>query len=713
MIEAILMLGGLGIVVGSGLALASKVFYVYVDPKVLEVESVLPGANCGGCGLPGCGANAEAIVAGKASPNSCVAAGPEVAEAIAAALGVTIEAKEPDVARPGCYFGVGDADVKFIYDGVSDCRAAAALSGGMKVCNIGCLGLGSCVQACPFDALSMGPDGLPVVDEVKCTGCGTCERVCPKHIITLSSVTRRILREYTVDQCTTPCQRRCPAGIDIREYIREISRGDYIRSVQVIKERNPFPTVIGRICPRPCEEDCRRGMVDEPVAINYLKRFVADFEREGGERILPYKAPATGRKVAVVGGGVQGLSVAFFSARLGHGAVVYEATDRLGGLLRTAIARERLPGEILDWDIDGILEMGVEARTGQTLGVDFTMASLLAEGHEAVFLASGGWDSRLTRMSGDEIQETIPGTYLLIDLIKSDSARHNRLDIHTNVVIDGGGKLGLQAARICADLGSQGVTVLFREGEDALIDTDEAREMVADLEADGVRIIHGADVTAFYGEGDRLTTVEYLDIGSGEHRAVPAENLFIAAGRLPELIFVEDKPEDTPGDEGAEAAESVAAAAEAPLRWKAIAPYKPPELADAEGLLSEGNALTDFSAAIRAIGAGRRAAASVHELMYGISLALPDTVVRSEKVLQDVDHVERVETDPRRIMPLCTRPDCREVELGFDEATAQAEANRCLQCGLVCYERSETAPADGATGHTLENTAGLRTSSAA
>ncbi|MDL2321938.1 4Fe-4S binding protein, partial [Desulfosarcina sp. OttesenSCG-928-B08] len=224
---AIILMGILGLVVGIGLAAASKIFYVYVDPKIEAVEGALPGANCGGCGLPGCSANAEAIVAGKASPNSCVAAGDDVAQIIAGILGVSVEAKEPDIALPGCTYGVKDADVKYQYDGLKDCRAAALLSGGMKVCHIGCLGLGTCAAACPFGAIVMGPKGLPVVNDVKCTGCGTCERVCPKHIITLSSVTRRILKEYTDEDCTTPCQRACPAGINISRYIEQINAHDY------------------------------------------------------------------------------------------------------------------------------------------------------------------------------------------------------------------------------------------------------------------------------------------------------------------------------------------------------------------------------------------------------------------------------------------------------------------------------------------------------
>ena len=481
MTEALIMMGGLGLAVGLVLAVAAKVFYVYVDPQIEAVASALPGANCGGCGLPGCAANAEAIVAGKSAPNSCVAAGPEVAEAIADLLGVAVKDVEPDIARPGCYFGVGKADTRFVYHGLADCRAAAMLSGGMKVCTIGCIGLGTCASACPFNAIHMGPEGLPVVDPQRCTGCGVCERVCPKHIITLSSVTRRIMREYTVEECTTPCQRACPAGIDIREYVRQIALGDYRRAVQVIKERNPFPAVIGRICPRPCETECRRQLVDEPVAINYLKRFAADFEKLSGDRVQPYKAPASGRRVAVVGGGMEGLSTAFFSARLGHSVAVLEATPKLGGMLRNAIARERLPEEVLEWDIQGILDMGVTAETEKTLGKDFTVDSLLEGGYQAVFLAAGGWDSRLARGMAATVESVIPGTFLLVDLLRAGAGLPVSLPPDSEVVIYGGGKLALDAAKRCRDLGARAVTILFRESRDKSPLTD------ADVAAGGLR----------------------------------------------------------------------------------------------------------------------------------------------------------------------------------------------------------------------------------
>ena len=682
-LPALALLGGLGITVGIVLAAASKIFYVYVDPKILAVEDILPGANCGGCGLPGCSANAEAIVAGRAAPNSCVAAGPDVAESIAAVLGVTVEAKEPDIAAPGCYYGVQDADTRYRYDGLNDCRAAALLGGGMKVCTIGCLGLGTCARACPFNAITMGPEGLPVVDEVKCTGCGTCERVCPKTIINLTSVTRRILKEYLNDECTTPCQRACPAGINIREYLRLAAAGDYRGSVQVIKERNPFPTVIGRICPRPCEDHCRRQYVDEPVAINYVKRFVADVEQESGERIQPFKAPETGRRIAVVGGGVEGLSTAFFSARLGHSPVVYEATSEMGGLLRSAIARERLPRDILDWDIEGILEMGVDARLNQAMGRDFTVAELLKEGFEAVFLASGGWDSRLARSGAGGLETTFPGGYLMIDFIRAGRKDEDGLRVSANAVVYGGGRLVVEAAEVCKRRGAAQVTVLLRESrEEAPLTADD----LAALDKLQAAVVFKAAIARLDGEEDRLGEVVWIDLETRESTAIPAETVIMAAGRFPELIFAPRPPEAEP-----EAGEADTAG---PVVWSAFPPYKKPDAVSEIGLFSSGDVLTDYSGAIRAIGAGRRAAASIHQHLYGIAPGVSEKVCTPDDLIQNVNEVHEVASTTRHIMPVASpreRDRGAELEKGFTEEETRAEASRCLQCGLICYEHTEKA----------------------
>ncbi len=689
MLESVFLMGGLGLLIGGVLAFASKIFYVYVDPLVAAIDDVLPGANCGGCGYPGCTPNAQAIANGKSSPDSCVAAGPDVAIAIAGLMGVVIGDKEPEVAKSGCYYGTKDADIKYLYEGINDCRAAAMVFGGMKECNIGCLGLGTCVAACPFGALSMGEDGLPVVDEEKCTACGTCEKVCPKHIIRLTSASRRIMREYTEDKCVTPCQRACPTGIDIREYLARIREGDNAGAVQVIKERNPFPTVIGRICPAPCESECRRQLVDESVGINNLKRFVCDIEMDLGERVQPYKAPATGRRVAILGGGVEGLSAAFFTARLGHSPTIFEASSTLGGLLRIAISDERLPQHVLDWDIDGILEMGVKVKTGKKVGRDVTIASLLNKGYEAVFSSTGGWDSRLSKGEISTVSSVFPGGYLMIDLLRNEVQKSQRIPCDGDVVIVGGGIMAPRAVKVCHEQGAESITVVVRHDEKA---SGFNAGDLADMESHGATIVYASGVTRLEGTGQMLQSVEITDLGTGEKSLINANTLILSSGRFPELIFTAvnvpevdpEAPEDTP-----------ALRLDDEVQWQGVEKYKEPADNQELGLLSDADELSGYSAAVAAINAGRRAAASLHSVMYGIPVLNGKyNPVTRKSLLQGVTRVEGVQIIPRNIMPVNdaeTRAVKTELAAGYTPEMALAEAQRCLKCGLLCYERTQAA----------------------
>lgn len=224
MLQAALSLGAAGLLIGALLAVAAQKFKVETDEKVADILAVLPGANCGGCGYPGCAALAEAIARGDAKVNACTVGGAPCAQKIAEIMGVEEEAvSEPVVAVVYCQGGNDKAVISAQYDGIEDCAALNAL-GGVKDCPFGCLGLGSCVKACLFDAIHMGEDGLPVVDKDKCTGCGACVMACPRDIIDLVPKTKEVhilcrsydkgpaVRKYCKVGCIacTICVKACP-----------------------------------------------------------------------------------------------------------------------------------------------------------------------------------------------------------------------------------------------------------------------------------------------------------------------------------------------------------------------------------------------------------------------------------------------------------------------------------------------------------------------
>jgi NADPH-dependent glutamate synthase beta subunit-like oxidoreductase len=362
---------------------------------------------------------------------------------------------------------------------------------------------------------------------------------------------------------------------------------------------------------------------------------------------------------------------------------LYEATAKLGGLLRSAIAAERLPEAILDWDIAGILAMGVTAETDQVMGKDFTLASLLQQGFEAVFLAAGGWDSRLARGAVGDVEAPIPGVYLMVDFLRFAAEPTGKMSVQSEVAIFGGGKLALRAAKFSRRLGAAKITVLLRETwEDSPVTDAE----VENLAIEGLTIVYSAGISRLQGEAQGLTELEYVDTKTQSKTTLPVQTLILAAGRFPELIFGELKPAESEGG----------VTSEHSLRWQAIPPYKQPAFREEVGLFAQGDVLADYTAAIKAIGAGRRAAASIQQIMSGIEPSLTEHVISPKSILQDVDHVENVAVSQRQIMPICSGRElaaCGEIERGFSAETAQIEASRCLQCGLICYEQSqETLP---------------------
>ncbi len=230
------------------------------------------------------------VVAGKAAPDLCVAGGTEIAKAIANVMGMSVEFCEPKVADIICTGG-DRADKIYAYEGVQDCRAEAMLYCGDKSCGLGCIGMGTCVRACPFDALHLDEHNLPVVNKALCRSCGKCAEICPTGAIRISGLSASLLHVNKLRDCLAPCMQKCPVQIDVRTFIHQLTKGCFADALLTIKNRNPMPLIVGRICPHPCEQICRRNILDEGVAISTLQRFVADWEMQSGKRVpLPLQS---------------------------------------------------------------------------------------------------------------------------------------------------------------------------------------------------------------------------------------------------------------------------------------------------------------------------------------------------------------------------------------------------------------------------------------
>lgn len=684
---------GLGALCGGALSAASKIFYVYEDPRIAVVEGLTAGANCGGCGYAGCAAAAVAVVAGEARPSVCIVAGPEAAANIAAVMGMDPGTAETLISYNTCTGG-DRADNKYHYMGIKSCQALATLSGGQRVCPVGCLGLGDCVRACAFDALKIGPHGYPVVNEMKCVGCGACEKVCPKDIMEIKTMSQKLLHLNQYNDRIAPCQQTCPAEIDIPKYIYQTKIGDYEGAVNTIRERNPLLLACGRVCPHPCENKCRRGIEDEPVSINQLKRFVADYEMNSGKRLPISCAPSTGKKVAVIGGGPAGLSNAFFLRRLGHEVTIFDAMPKLGGMIRYGIPEYRLPKEVLAWEIQGILDLGVEHKPNMILGKDFDIGSLMAAGFDAVFIGIGAWKDYSLGVEGENLEGCYTGINFLTNfaLWQQEKPHDKRPFVGKKCVVIGGGNTAIDCVRTLIRLGADEVSIVYRRTR---------KEMPANMveieaaEHEGVNFTFLAAPTRVIGnEEGNVVGLEYLKMelgepdASGRRRPVPIKGsetvmdidmLITAIGQGPDVFFKE---------ESKRLSEDLKV-----TRWNTIDSANPIALQSSiPYIFTGGDAATGADLVVSAIGAGRRAARSIHMYLTGQDLTPPAKTLFKDNIpvsiFESVPGLTKLSRTKMPELPVDERiKSFVEADLVISEEDARHESNRCLQCCLICYNK--------------------------
>ena len=281
-----------------------------------------------------------------------------------------------------------------------------------------------------------------------------------------------LLSNHTGD-CRPPCVIACPAHTDCQGYVGLIANGEFEEANELVKDKIPLPLSLGRVCPHPCEEECRRGLIDEPISIQQLKRFAADFDVEG-DKFIPECEEDTGKSVAIIGGGPMGLSAAYFLRRMGHDVTIYESMPYCGGMLRYGIPEYRLPKEVLDEEIDTIEQMGVDIITNTKVGVDIPFETIRSD-FDAVLLGIGAWVSTGVGCKGEDAEGVIGG----IDFLRK-VVRNEPIKLGDRVAIVGGGNTAMDACRTAVRLGAKEVYNIYRRTKDEMpadmIEIEEAEE---------------------------------------------------------------------------------------------------------------------------------------------------------------------------------------------------------------------------------------------
>ncbi|MEW6111601.1 MAG: NADH-quinone oxidoreductase subunit NuoF [Thermodesulfobacteriota bacterium] len=527
-----------------------------------------------------------------------------------------------------------------------------------------------------------------IAQQVKKTSLCGLGQTCPNPVLSTLRHFREEYEAHVVDKrcpagvceslVLSPCQHACPAGIDVPAYVAFIAQGDYAKAVDVIRERNPFPAICGRICHHPCEGKCRRGEVDDPISIRYLKRFAADWAYEM-EKTPGEPFPATRKeKVAIVGAGPAGLSCAYFLAKMGYKTTVFEALPRGGGMLAVGVPEFRLPLAVLEREIGYIESKGVEILYDSPIDEHHTVENLKAEGYAAVFIAAGAHKSQQLGIPGEEI--ALDGLMYGLHFLR-DVKTGQPVTLRGRVLIIGGGNTAIDAARSALRKGARHVTVMYRRSREEMpVSTLEFLE----AEEEGVEFHFLVSPTRLEADNGKVKGVTFIrmQLGepdqSGRRQPVPidgseffleADMVIPSVGQAPDLSFL-------PPDSGLERA-----------KWGALRVDPRTLCTNVPWIFAGGDFVTGASMVIYAIATGRRAALSIDRYVRGIKAPLmimdekyPLLPLPPEKP-EALDQIKaRMDMPRKRVEERIG--GFEEFETGFSEEMACQEAGRCLRCDL-------------------------------
>lgn len=536
-----------------------------------------------------------------------------------------------------------------------------------------CVACGQCVENCPTNALKLGRrlcarEPLPV----------RAERTARDHVWREKDWNKdyRENREDVAEEGTSPCKTACPAHIAVQGYIKLAAQGRYREALELIKKENPFPAVCGRICPHGCESECTRGDIDEPIAIDEIKKFIADRELDSAVRYIPPMRYHLGNKVAIVGAGPAGLSCAYYLAIDGYHVTVFEKQKKLGGMLALGIPSFRLEKDVLNAEIDVLRQMGVEFKTGLEVGRDVTLDELRRQGYEAFYLAIGAQGGRRLGIDGEDAQGVISG----VDFLREVNLGH-AVKLSGKVVVIGGGNVAIDVARTAVREDAESVALYCLESREEMPALDEEIE---EAERDSVAFHNGWGPKRILTENGKVTGVEFkhcVSVFDGEHRfapkydeqdtkIVPADTVLLSIGQSIQWGSLLEGSRVQLNRGGTAKADSLTLQTDEP------------------DVFVGGDCFTGPKFAIHAIAAGKEGAISIHRFVQpGQTL----TLGRDRRNYHAFDKSNLAvpllsfDNTPRQKASHSSAKKDRFADdrLTFTEEQLKKETERCLGCGAV------------------------------